>query len=80
MSAYSSVGIGERLHKPLGRKFNKMTLYFPTINVNALLRISVKAMIDTVGGNRLVLSRLVFGILLHLPTILYRFSNTKRKN
>lgn len=67
--AHSLLGIGNRLHQPRRRNFNNVKPDFRTVNDNALVRIAVKEMDDTIGENALVSRRLNFGAILRLPII-----------
>lgn len=69
VKAHSSLGIGERLHSPLRRIYNKITHGHPTRAKRLALSIAVKAMNDTIGENGLVPSRLVFGIIPRFPIL-----------
>lgn len=69
VKAHSSLGIEERLHEPLRRIYRKIKISHPNMSPKYILRVANKAMNDTIGDNRLVPSRLVFGILLRFPII-----------
>ncbi len=60
IEAHASQGIGERYHRPLRQTFLKIKLECPQADPDLELRLSVKAMIDTLGPERLVPSALVF--------------------
>lgn len=61
--SHSSFGIRKRLHEPLMQVFNKVKTDFTSALHDILLNIAVKAMNGTLGENRLVPSKLVFGII-----------------
>ena len=69
VKAHSSFRIGERLHHPLRRIFEKIRMDYSHTPRNTLLKIAVKVMNDTIGENGLVPSRLVFGIIPRFPII-----------
>jgi len=75
--AHSSLGIGERLHGPLRRIFNKVIKDHPAVPRRVLLNLAVKAMNDTIGENGLVPSRLVFGMIPRFPIISYDIPSQK---
>ena len=60
---HNALGAGERYHDPLRRVFKKVKHEYPSLNRELALRISVKAINDTMGPEGLVPSLLVFGCL-----------------
>ncbi len=77
--AHNSLGIGERLHSPLRRIFEKVKHNYPAADPKYLLSIAVKAMNDTIGENGLVPSRLVFGIIPRFPILNSDLPNQKER-
>ena len=61
--AHNSLGIGERYHEPLRRIYRKISIDFPNVSPQILLKIAVKAMNDTMGESGKVPSLLVFGTI-----------------
>lgn len=66
---HNSLGAGERYHHPLRRIFNKIRYGEPTIDPHMALKVSVKAIIDTMNSDGLVPSLLVFGVLPLFPPV-----------
>jgi hypothetical protein len=66
---YYSLVSGELFHSPLRRIYKYLSLEFPTIPEHVLLALSVKAMNDICGSERLLPSFLVFVVLPRLPVI-----------
>ena len=79
VKAHSSLGIGEKLHGPLRRIYNKVVASHPTLPKQFCLRIANKAMNDTIGENGLVPSRLVFGIIPRYPILNTDLPNQKER-
>ena len=77
VKAHSSLGIGERLHEPLRRIYNKISHHKPHVDKSYVLKVAVKAMNDTMGENGLVPSRLVFGIIPRFPILNTDLPNQK---
>ena len=69
IEAHNSLGIGERLHDPLRRIYRKIRKNATGTNQQTALRLTLKAMNDTMGENGLVPSLLVFGIIPRFPVI-----------
>jgi transposase InsO family protein len=67
VEAHNSLGIGERYHGPLRRVYQKIEHEFPHVGPALLLRLSVKAINDTMGTNGLVPSLLVFCVVPRFP-------------
>lgn len=61
VEAHSSLGVGERYHKPLRDTFRKAKIAIPSATNDLILSLSVKAMNDTLGPEGFVPSALVFG-------------------
>jgi hypothetical protein len=65
VEAHNSLGIGERMHGPFRRIYNKIRMDWITHTFRlTLLKFGVKAMKDTIGENGLVPSQLVFDDIL----------------
>lgn len=64
---HNALGPGERYHDPLRRVFRKVKHEHPSLNNELALRLSVKAINDTMGPEALVPSLLVFGCLPRFP-------------
>lgn len=79
VKAHRSLGIGERLHGPLRRIYNKIAMDYPSSSASILLKIAVKAMNDTIGENGLVPSKLVFGITPRFPIISTDLPNQRNR-
>ncbi len=79
VKAHSSLGIGEKLHGPLRRIYNKVVASHPTLPKQFCLRIANKAMNDTIGENGLVPSKLVFGIIPRYPILNTDLPNQKER-
>jgi transposase InsO family protein len=77
VEAQNSLGIGERMHGPLRRIYNKIRMDYPHIPARTLLKFGVKAMNDTVGENGLVPSLLVFGVIPRYPALNTELPNQK---
>lgn len=69
VQAHSSLEIGERLHEPLRRIYQKIRQDYPNVVPGLVLKVAVKAMNDTIGENGLVPTRLVFGVIPRVPII-----------
>lgn len=67
---YNHLGIGEKLHDPLRRIFNKRRMDFPYTDQQIILKIAIKAINDNINEKGLVTSKLVFGIIPRDPNIL----------
>ena len=68
IESHNAIGQGERYHHTLRRIFNIVTKEHPSISDKHILRLSIKAINDTIGPNGLVPSLLVFGVLPSLPS------------
>lgn len=83
VAAHRSMGIGERYHESLRQTYHKIKFRHPIISPPYILRISVKAMNDTMGKMvwfRLELSFKFFHDLLYLAqTLLTRRHESYRK-
>lgn len=79
VESHNSLGSGERYHEPLRRIFRKIKRETPRINNNVALRISIKAMNDTLGPEGLVPSLLVFGCVPRFPCINSKQPNQKER-
>ena len=77
--SHNSLGIGERYHEPLRRIFRKISIDYPHIDPQLLLKIAVKAMNDTMGESGLVPSLLVFGTIPRFPIISTDFPSQKER-
>jgi hypothetical protein len=69
VESHNSIGLGERYHGPLRRIYQKVRFDFQDLQTDVALRISVKAMNDTMNYDGLVPSLLVFGIMPRYPGI-----------
>ena len=69
VESHHSLGIGEKYHSPLRRIFLKVETSYPHLPKRVILKLSVKAMNDTMGPNGLVPSLLVFGMLARFPIV-----------
>ena len=75
IESHNAIGQGERYHRPLRRVFNILKEEHKSLDDKHILRISTKAINDTMGPNGLVPSLLVFGVLPAFPC-----PNTKMPN
>jgi hypothetical protein len=75
--AHNSLGIGEKIHGPLRRIYNKIRMDYPHIPAGTLLKLGVKAKNDMIGENGLVPSLLVFGVILRYPALNTELPNQK---
>ena len=73
------MGAGERYHDPLRRVFKKVKHEYPSLNRELALRISVKAINDTMGPEGLVPSLLVFGCLPRFSATDSNISDQKKR-
>ena len=62
VETHNLIGAGERFHRHLRRVYNCIRRAHPSVDKEHVLRLSVKAVNDTVGPNGLVPSELVFGV------------------
>lgn len=62
------MGLGERYHEPVCTTLRKLAIDFPTVGANLLLQLTIKALNDTLGPERLVHSLLVCGEIPHVFT------------
>ena len=62
VETHNSIGAGESFHRHLRRVYNCIRRAHPSVYKEHVLRLSVKAVNDTVGPNGLVPSELVFGV------------------
>ena len=69
IEAHNSLGIGERYHEPLRRIYRKVKHDHPNLMPKTILRLSLKAMNDTMGENGLVPSLLTFGVIPRFPIL-----------
>jgi hypothetical protein len=69
VESHNSIGVGETLHAPLRRIYNKVAFAFPNAPPQLILKCAVKAMNDTIGENGLVPSLLVFGMIPRFPIL-----------
>ena len=65
--SHNSLGQGETYHSLLRRVYKKVSLMYPTLSKELRLSLSVKAMNDTAGPNRIVPSPILLGEILHIP-------------
>jgi transposase InsO family protein len=79
IEAHNSLGIGERLHEPLRRIYEKVQMDYPHISPRIILKITVKVMNDTIGENGLVPSLLVFGVVPRFPMLSTDLPNQKER-
>ena len=68
VEAHNSLLSGERYHAPLKRIFLKIRKEHPKMDKNIKLKLSVKAMNDTLGPEGLFPSYLVFGCIPRFPS------------
>lgn len=54
IEAHKLLNIGEIIHSPLRRIFNKVKIEYPTIHQKSALWLSIKSMIDKMGGEGFV--------------------------
>ena len=62
VEVYHSIGMVEHYHRPLRRVYSIITTKIPGIDPNSALQMSLKAIINLVGPNRLALTLFVFGV------------------
>ena len=67
VEAHNSLGIGERYHEPLRRIYLKVKHDHPNLAPQTILRLSLKAINDTIGEQGLVPSSLVFVTVPRFP-------------
>jgi transposase InsO family protein len=79
IEAHNSLGIGERLHEPLRRIYEKVQMDYPHISPRIILKITVKVMNDTIGESGLVPSLLVFGVVPRFPMLSTDLPNQKER-
>jgi hypothetical protein len=77
--AHISLGIGERLHKPLRIIHKKVQMDYTHIPPSTVLKLAVKAMNDKIGENGLVPSILVFGVTPRYPALSTELPNQKER-
>lgn len=73
----NALGSGERYHDPLRRIYKKVKHEHPAMENKLALRISLKAMNETMGAEGLVHSLLIFGTL---PSFIVTTSNIAEQN
>ena len=67
VESHNSIGSGERYHDPLRRMYQKIRFSEPDIALDLTMRLSVKAINDTMDPEGLIPSLLVFGVLPRFP-------------
>lgn len=77
--ARSSFGIFERLNELLLWMYSNITTEFGHVDKKKSLKMSVKAMNDTIGEILFVQSQLVFGVTLHLSIIITNIPKQKER-
>jgi hypothetical protein len=63
----SSIGLGERMHSPLRRVYNKILMDYPHLHRSLILKLAIKATNKTVGIGGIAPSMLVFGCIPRFP-------------
>lgn len=66
---HNSLRLGERYYSPLRRIYAKILHAEPNLNINMALRISQKAVNDTMGPSALVPTLLSYGMFPRLPVV-----------
>jgi transposase InsO family protein len=79
VGAHNSLGIGERLHEPLRRIYKKVQMDYPHIPLRTVLKLTVKAMKYTIGGNGQIPSLIVFGVTPRYPALSKELPNQKER-
>lgn len=69
VESHHLLGLGERYHAPLRQVYLKIRHEHPEVDKITALRLSVKALNDTMGPEGLVPSLLVFGVLPRFPSV-----------
>lgn len=69
VESHKSISKGEKYHDPLRKIFLKNKSEFSKIDNDTILKLTVKAMNDTMGPTGLVPSLLVFGMLPRFPAV-----------
>ena len=69
VEAHNSIGMVERYYRPLQHAYQIITIEIPDINKDMALQMAFKAINDTVGLDRLVLTLLVFGAYLRMTEL-----------
>jgi hypothetical protein len=77
IESHNSIGIDERYNAPLRYICTKIRMDYPELDSNLVLRLSIKAMNDTMGPEGLVPSLLVFGVLQRVPATRTSLPNQK---
>jgi hypothetical protein len=67
IESHNSIGLGERMHSPLRRVYNKILMYYPHIHRSMTLKLAIKATNDAIGIGGIAPSMLVFGCIPRFP-------------
>jgi hypothetical protein len=66
VEAHNAIGMVEQYHRPLQRAYQIITVEIPNIDKDIALQMAFKAINNTAGPNRLVLTLLVFSAYLQM--------------
>jgi hypothetical protein len=67
VESHSSIGLGERMHSPLRRVYNKILMKYPHLHRSLILKLAIKATNNTIGIGGIAPSMLVFGCIPRFP-------------
>jgi hypothetical protein len=69
IDSHNSIGLGERMHSPLRRVYNKILMEYTHLHRTMLLKLAIKATNDTLGIGGIAPSMLVFGRIPRFPIV-----------
>jgi hypothetical protein len=67
IESHNSIGLGERMHAPLRRVYNKILMDYPHLRRSMLLKLAIKATNDIIGIAGIAPSMLAFGCIPRFP-------------
>jgi hypothetical protein len=67
VESLNSIGLGERIHSPLRRVYNKILMDYPHLHRSLILKLAIKATNDTIGIGDKEPLMLVFGCIPRFP-------------